>query len=465
MPRKVLGKDPFERSKPSTPKAKLTSAEAHATGANEVRAPEAVKSAPATAMKRIKLLEPSKKQVGVGAVEKVIEKRIEKRISEFENRLGKLLEEPEDMSKQASPSKRIPKPVKEKAKAKENVKVKEKAKIKGKEQEKDEREAEVNDASSSSAETESSASSEESVSSDSEDSSTSEEEDGAGLFRQLIGMASPRKMGKLFGSLWLRTHSDDVDEFGKDPLYVERFEPLFEWLYKSYWRVEVEGIENIPDKGRALLVANHSGMLPFDGIMINEAVKSESHTGREVRFLAEDMFSTLPFLAPFLSRIGAVRACQENAERLLTDDHLACVFPEGVKGTGKTFSERYKLQRFGRGGFIKLCMKTKTPLVPVAVIGAEEIYPIMAKFEWVGKPFGLPYVPVTPSWPLLGPLGLIPLPSKWRIGFGKPIRFDKYGREAAQNDVLVNKLKEDVRGRIQDMVDDLVKKRKSVWFG
>ncbi|MBI5117105.1 acyltransferase family protein [Candidatus Poribacteria bacterium] len=458
MPRKVLGKDPFERSKSSAPKEGTEAADARAADAGGIKKQEATKKAPARAPKRIKLLEPSQKPAAVGATEQIIEKKIEKRISEFENRLGKLLEETEDMSKQANPSKRTRKTAKEKAEAKEKVKVK------VRKQSEDKKETEE-DASSSSAESESTTSSEESVSSDSEDNSVSEEDDGAGLFRQLIGMASPRKMGKLFGSLWLRTHSDDVDEFGKDPLYVERFEPLFEWLYRNYWRVEVEGIENIPDKGRALLVANHSGMLPFDGIMINEAVKSESRTEREVRFLAEDMFSTLPFLSPFLTRIGAVRACQENAERLLGEDHLVCVFPEGVKGTGKTFSERYKLQRFGRGGFIKLCMKMKTPLVPVAVIGAEEIYPIMAKFEWIGKPFGLPYVPVTPSWPLLGPLGLIPLPSKWRIRFGKPVRFDKYGREAAQNDVLVNKLKEDVRSKIQNMVDDLVKKRRSVWFG
>jgi 1-acyl-sn-glycerol-3-phosphate acyltransferase len=433
MPRKALGKDPFERvgsAKAGTRKLdKASLAGASVAGQHGVT-PTPKKAAE----KRIKMLKPRSKGISGDVAQKVVEKKIERRIAEFESRLGKLLESGEGTVESAGAPKRAP------------------------------RNADEDKPSASSEESQSSDSSSESLSSDSGEN-VSGETDEEGLLRQLIGMASPKKMGKLIGALWLRTHSDDVDEFGKDPLYAERIEPLFEWLYSRYWRVEVEGIENIPDEGSALLVANHSGMLPFDGIMISEAVKAESRKDREVRFLAEDMFSALPFLAPFLSRVGAVRACQENAERLLMQGHLVCVFPEGVKGTGKHFSERYKLQRFGRGGFVKLCMKTKTPLVPVAVIGAEEIYPIMAKFEWIGKPFGLPYVPVTPSWPLLGPLGLVPLPSKWRISFGKPIRFDKYGPTAAKNDILVNKLKEEIRGRIQNSVDELLKKRRSVWFG
>jgi 1-acyl-sn-glycerol-3-phosphate acyltransferase len=296
-------------------------------------------------------------------------------------------------------------------------------------------------------------------------SELSDEGDESGLLGRLFETASARKVGRLFGELRLRGRSDDVDEFGKDPVYTERVEPLFEWLYEKYWRVEVEGIENVPDEGGALLVANHSGMLPFDGIMISEAVKLESPSGRDVRFLVEDMFSTLPFLSPFLARIGAARASRQNAERLLQQGNLVCVFPEGEKGTGKRFTERYQLQRFGRGGFVKLCMLTKAPLVPVAVVGAEEIYPIIARLERLGKPFGLPYVPVTPAWPLLGPLGLIPLPSKWRIRFGKPVRFEKYGKQAAKDEILVSRLKEDVRDKIQAMIDDILKKRKSAWFG
>ncbi len=263
----------------------------------------------------------------------------------------------------------------------------------------------------------------------------------------------------------MRNRSEHVDEFGKDPIYSAKLEPLMEWLYQKYWRVQVSGIKNVPDKGKALLVANHSGMLPFDGLMISEAVRLESQLEREVRFLIEDTFITMPFLSPILTRIGAVRASQENAERLLAKDNLVCVFPEGNKGTGKPFKERYRLQRFGRGGFIKLCIRTKAPLVPVAVVGAEETYPIIARLERLAKPIGIPYLAVTPSWPLLGPLGLIPLPSKWKIGFGKPIRFDKYAEADAGNEVLVSKLREDVRERIQKMLDEMLAERKSVWFG
>ncbi|GAB4348033.1 MAG: hypothetical protein Kow0099_30440 [Candidatus Abyssubacteria bacterium] len=273
------------------------------------------------------------------------------------------------------------------------------------------------------------------------------------------------RMGKLWGAFQLRNRSEHVDEFGKDPVYSAKVEPLLEWLYQKYWRVEVAGIKNVPDKGRALLVANHSGMLPFDGLMISQAVRLESPLEREVRFLVEDMFITMPFLSPILTRIGAVRASQENAERLLAQDHLVCVFPEGNKGTGKLFKERYRLQRFGRGGFIKLCIRTKTPLVPVAVMGAEEIYPVIARLERLARPLGMPYLAVTPGWPLLGPLGLAPLPSKWKIVFGRPIRFDKYTESDADNEVLVSKLREEVREEIQGMLDEMVAERKSVWFG
>jgi len=310
-----------------------------------------------------------------------------------------------------------------------------------------------------------SATSEEGVSTQSDEGLSSNGDGEHSLFNRLFDIASPRRMRKLLGALRLRERSEEVDDFGKDPIYSERIEPLFTWLYEKYWRVEVEGIKNVPEKGRALLVANHSGMLPFDGIMISQAVHRESRSGRDVRFLVEDMFSALPFLSPFLARIGGARACQENAERLLHEGELVCVFPEGVKGTGKHFRQRYQLQRFGRGGFVRLCMRTKTPLVPVAVVGAEEIYPMVALSERLGKLVGLPYFPVTPTWPLLGLFGLVPLPSKWHIRFGRPIRFDKYGKEATDDEILVNKVKEGVRDSIQEMINQMLEKRESVWFG
>jgi 1-acyl-sn-glycerol-3-phosphate acyltransferase len=173
----------------------------------------------------------------------------------------------------------------------------------------------------------------------------------------------------------------------------------------------------------------------------------------------------MPFLGSAMNRLGAVRACQENAERLLGDEELVAVFPEGIKGIGKLFAERYRLQRFGRGGFIKLCLRTGTPIVPVAVLGAEETNPLLFKIEHLSKALGLPYLPVTPTFPALGPLGLLPAPTKWRIQFGEPLDLSSYGPEAADDELLVGKLAERVRATIQGMLDRAVGTRKSVFFG
>ena len=263
--------------------------------------------------------------------------------------------------------------------------------------------------------------------------------------------------------LWNR--SDEVDEFGLDPLFEERFRPVFEWLYKRYWRVEATGLKNIPKSGRALLVANHSGVFPYDGAMISMAVRMKHPEHREVRPLVEDFIYHFPFLGAFVSRVGAVRACQENAERLLRQGALVAVFPEGIKGNVKYYRKRYQLQRFGRGGFIRLCMHTRTPIIPVAVVGAEEIHPVIARADWLGRIIGMPVLPITPTMPLLGPLGLVPLPSKWHIHFGKPINIGRYGPKSADDHILVNRLTLKVREVIQEMIKDNLKKRRSPFFG
>ncbi|MFI5302695.1 MAG: 1-acyl-sn-glycerol-3-phosphate acyltransferase, partial [Polyangiales bacterium] len=188
-------------------------------------------------------------------------------------------------------------------------------------------------------------------------------------------------------------------------------------------------------------------------------------SAREVRWLAEDFIFHLPFVGAFMNRIGAVRACQENAERLLKGEKAVLVFPEGIKGIGKLYKDRYKLQRFGRGGFVKLAMRTHSPLVPVSIVGAEETAPMLYKLEYLTGTLGLPYIPVTPTFPLLGPLGLIPAPTKWRIHFGAPIHLDEHGAEAAEDALLVNRLADRVRSEIQGTVDTMVKARKSVWLG
>jgi 1-acyl-sn-glycerol-3-phosphate acyltransferase len=263
----------------------------------------------------------------------------------------------------------------------------------------------------------------------------------------------------------LRSRSEEVDDFGLDPGFESKVRAGLDLLYRRYFRVEVDGMDNIPSSGRAVVVANHSGALPLDGMMLRAAMRLDHRSARDLRWLAEDFVFYLPFAGVFLNRIGAVRACPENAERLLEKDSLIAVFPEGVQGIKKLFNERYRLQRFGRGGYIRLCLRMRAPLVPCAIIGAEETNPLIYRFEWLAEMLRLPYLPVTPTFPLLGPLGLLPAPTRWKIRFGEPISFDSYGPEAADDDVLVGRLSERVRGNIQGLLDSGLRARKSVWFG
>jgi 1-acyl-sn-glycerol-3-phosphate acyltransferase len=272
-----------------------------------------------------------------------------------------------------------------------------------------------------------------------------------------------------WGRAGLRKRAEEVDEFGHDPKYEARFLPFFDFLYRTYFRVDAEGIEHIPAAGRCLLVSNHSGgPLPYDGIMLRTTVRRElvgAAEPRELRWLAEDFIYHLPFVGTAMNRLGAVRACQENAERLLARGDLVAVFPEGAKGIGKLFRERYRLQRFGRGGFIRLCLRTQTPIVPAAIVGAEEANPMLYRLEYMAKVLGVPYLPITPTFPALGPLGLLPAPTKWKVVFGEPIHFDAYGPEAADDDLLVGRLAERVRATIQAMLDRALAGRSSIWFG
>ncbi len=266
--------------------------------------------------------------------------------------------------------------------------------------------------------------------------------------------------------LAMRDRSDVVDEFGRDPNVAARVDPLLDFLYRTYFRVETRGLGHVPDGGRALIVANHSGTLPYDGAMIMHAVKKEHRAAREVRPLVEDFVFHFPYLGTLMNRIGGVRACQENAERLLAQDQLVAVFPEGIKGIGKLYKERYRLQRFGRGGFVKLALRCDAPIIPTAVVGAEEIHPMVGKVTWLAKSIGIPYIPVTPTFPFLGPLGLLPLPTKWTIAFGEPLYFNaEFGADGANDRILVNKLAEQVRARIQEMIDGILKQRRSILFG
>src|SRR5438132_4426414 len=238
-----------------------------------------------------------------------------------------------------------------------------------------------------------------------------------------------------------------VDEFGFDRTWTEALLPFFRILYRRYWRVETSGLEVVPSHGPALLVSNHSGVLPLDGAMIEVAVYDE--TDRIPRALVASWFGGLPVLSRLLRRTGQTTGHPDDSVRLLRAGQLVLVFPEGVRGTGKPFSERYRLRRFGRGGFVEVALRAGAPIIPISVVGSEEIYPMIADLQPLAKMLGMPYLPVTPTYPWLGPLGLIPLPSKWRIRFHPMLRTDEYPSGAADDTSLVMRISAEVRVAIQ----------------
>lgn len=249
----------------------------------------------------------------------------------------------------------------------------------------------------------------------------------------------------------------EVDEFGFDEEIAKIAVAAAEPLIENWFRLQVRGIENIPETGGALLVANHSGTVPLDGVVTGYAVRK--YAQRNMRPLGADLVFSLPFVGQVARKVGATLACTEDAERLLTAGELAAVWPEGFKGIGKPFSERYKLQRFGRGGFVSSAMRAGVPIVPVSIVGAEEIYPLVGNVPSLARLLGIPYLPVTPFFPLLGPLGMIPLPSKWIIEFGEPIRTDAYEPDAADDPMLLFEVTDQVRETIQQTLYKLLIER------
>lgn len=257
----------------------------------------------------------------------------------------------------------------------------------------------------------------------------------------------------------------ETDDWGFDPEFLDAVRPFFEFMYRRYWRVEANGLENIPDEGRALLVVNHSGQLPWDGSMVGMAVYADHPAQRLVRTLYASWFPTLPVFSAMFVKLGQALATVDNGARLLEQDELVAVFPEGYKGVGKLYSERYRLARFGRGGFVKMAMKAGAPIIPVSVVGAEETYISLTKSPTLAKLIGFPYFPISPTWPWFGLLGFVPLPTKWFIDFGEPIPMDAYGPEAANNLVLVSQLTDQVRNIVQEMIYARLSKRASIFFG
>ncbi|MER7761233.1 1-acyl-sn-glycerol-3-phosphate acyltransferase [Streptomyces sp. NPDC097619] len=256
-----------------------------------------------------------------------------------------------------------------------------------------------------------------------------------------------------------------VDEFGYDEELTDQvLMTLMRPLYEKYFRVEVKGIENIPTEGGALIVANHSGTLPLDGLMLQVAVHDEHPAQRHLRLLAADLVFMLPVVNELARKAGHTLACAEDAQRLLEAGELVGVMPEGFKGIGKPFGDRYRLQRFGRGGFVSTALRAGTPIVPCSIVGAEEIYPMVGNAKTLARLLGLPYFPVTPTFPWLGPLGMLPLPTKWTIQFGEPIVTDTYPPEAAEDPMLMFNLTDQVREQIQHTLYKLLVQRRSVFF-
>ena len=257
----------------------------------------------------------------------------------------------------------------------------------------------------------------------------------------------------------------EIDDFGYDPhLARQLLLPLARPLYENYFRVKTLGIDRIPAEGPALLVGNHSGTVAIDAVIVQYAVATEHAQKRVVRNVAADLVFRLPFVGEMARKTGNVLAIDEDTDALLERGELVGVYPEGYKGVGKGWKERYKLQRFGRGGFMETALRNRVPIIPVAIVGAEEAYPMIADAKFIARTFGFPYFPITPTFPLLGPLGLIPLPSKWIIEFGDPIPMDDYPEDAADDAMLVFDLADRIRDTIQQMLYRNLQRRKGVFF-
>jgi 1-acyl-sn-glycerol-3-phosphate acyltransferase len=263
-------------------------------------------------------------------------------------------------------------------------------------------------------------------------------------------------------AIGMSERSGEVDEFGMDEIVLRRTRPLLDLLQDRYWRIETHGFDRIPPSP-CLLVANRSGLLPYDGLMLSHALARASNGSDRPRFLVADWLITLPFVQPYLARLGGVRACRENAERLLSSGQSVVAFPEGLKGAAKVFRERYRLKRFGRGGVVRVALESGVPLVPVGIVGPEEAHPILFKWGTPARAVGLPFFPVTPTFPLLGPLGVLPLPTKWVIRIGDPIDLDDLAPDASTDELLISRITEELRAKVQALVDTALTNRPSVW--
>jgi len=283
---------------------------------------------------------------------------------------------------------------------------------------------------------------------------------------QVRAESAESRIAEILAFLRRRLTGDfQVDEYGFDPELTETVTlHLLRVLYQRWFRVEVRGIDNVPSTGGALIVANHAGAIALDSLMVQVALHDEHPEHRFLRPLGADLVFSSPIIGELARKGGATLANNADAERLLAAGEVVGVWPEGFKGIGKPFSERYKLQRFGRGGFVSAALRTGAPIVPCAIVGSEETYPILGNIPTLARLLGLPYFPITPTFPLLGPLGLIPLPSKWLIEFGSPVPTGGLGPGAADDPMLVFDLTDQVRQTIQQTLYQLLVQRQSPFF-
>lgn len=277
--------------------------------------------------------------------------------------------------------------------------------------------------------------------------------------KEAIGNSLDPEIKARVDRLNVKLNEFGVDQFGLEPEYIKYVIPFVLLLHQKWFRVQTHGMKNLP-KGRMLLISNHSGQIPLDAMMIVLSVFLEAEPPRLVRSMIDTWVPTLPVVSWFFARAGQIVGTRENCQRLLDRDEAILAFPEGMKGINKTFDQRYQLEKFGLG-FMRLALMTNSPIVPVAVIGAEEQAPSLFNLKSVGKLVGMPALPITPTFPLLGPLGLLPLPSKYRIYFGRPMHFR--GEPNDEDAVLEAKVKT-VKQTVQRMIRDGLKARKHVFW-
>lgn len=283
------------------------------------------------------------------------------------------------------------------------------------------------------------------------------------LFKTLV-TESPLAALRRRNPVFFERYADEVDESGFDLGTWARWEPFFRFCFEDYFKVDIRGIENIPTEGRAIIVGNHSGLLPVDGAMMSMAMSNMHQSPRRIRYLVSDWFVDLPLLGDWMRQTGQVRASLAIAEKLLAAGEIIGVYPEGVRGVGKTFRERYRVIDF-HPGFVKLAIASQTPIIPVATVGGDEIYPNLVNVTQLAQFLKVPFFPITPGFPWLPfPLWFIPLPARWLINVHKPLLID-YPPEKAHDRKLVRNIAKEIQYQIQRDLNELFGKRKTLFTG